>query len=202
MPLKQKYLVAYNGLLALLWIAILGITFSETRSGGFYDTHQYADFPHKFLTVTQAVNAVFEITHALSGVVPSPLGSLFLQFFARLVITVGISWYVPLSAGNFHLPAYVGLSVAWATTEIVRYLFYLAKQLGGVPHWLLWLRYLAFIVLYPMGLISEPVVVYKTLPYVSGFYYWFLALGLLLYLPGFVLLYSYMWRQRGKYLRK
>lgn len=63
-----------------------------------------------------------------------------------------------------------------------------------------WLRYLAFIVLYPLGVVSEPWVVYKTLDYVLGFYYWFLALGMFLYIPGFFQLYGYMFKQRRRYL--
>lgn len=184
----------------IAWIAILIITVNDTRIGGFYDTHDFIDFPHKFLTIIQSFNAIFEISHALLGIVPSPLSSLFLQFFARLIITVGISWYVPNSPGNYHLPSFVSLSVAWSVTEIIRYAFYAAKLLSAVPYWLLWLRYSSFIVLYPLGLLSEPVVVYKSLGHVTGFYYWFLSIGMTLYIPGFVLLYSYMFRQRRKYL--
>lgn len=42
--------------------------------------------------------------------------------------------------------------------------------------------------------------VHLTLDYVLGFYYWFLALGMFLYIPGFVKLYTYMLVQRRKNL--
>lgn len=196
----KLYLSAYNAISAIAWAAILGQTFLDVLPGGFYETHAYTDYPHKLLVQVQVVNAVFEITHALTGLVPSPLSSLLLQFFARLIITVGISWYVPESAGNFSLPGYVALSVAWSVTEVIRYSFYFAKQQGKVTETLQWLRYLAFIVLYPLGVISEPWVVHLTLDYVLGFYYWFLALGMFLYIPGFVKLYTYMLVQRRKNL--
>ncbi|KAF3989079.1 hypothetical protein FT663_03013 [Candidozyma haemuli var. vulneris] len=198
--MSKVYLSAYNAASAVAWAAILGSTFLDVLPGGFYDTHQYTDYPHKLLVRVQVINAVFEITHALTGLVPSPLSSLLLQFFARLIITVGISWYVPESAGNYSLPAYVALSVAWSVTEIIRYSFYFAKQQGSVPDTLQWLRYSAFIVLYPLGVVSEPWVVVLTLDYVHGFYYWFLALGMFLYIPGFVQLYGYMFKQRRRYL--
>ncbi|PVH13450.1 uncharacterized protein CXQ87_001554 [Candidozyma duobushaemuli] len=172
----KLYLSAYNAISAIAWAAILGQTFLDVLPGGFYETHAYTDYPHKLLVHVQVVNAVFEITHALTGLVPSPLSSLLLQFFARLIITVGISWYVPESAGNFSLPGYVALSVAWSVTEVIRYSFYFAKQQG------------------------QPWVVHLTLDYVSGFYYWFLALGMFLYIPGFVKLYTYMLVQRRKNL--
>lgn len=198
--MKKQYLLAYNVLSAAAWACILGKDLWDRLPGHLYDTHTYNGFPHKLLTEVQVANAVVEIGHAVSGLVPSPLGSLLLQFFARLVITVGISYHVPDSPGNFSA-AYSVLVFAWAATEIVRYGFYAAKQ-TAVPHWLLWLRYLTFIVMYPLGLVSEPVVVYQTLPHVSGGYWAFLFGGMFLYVPGFYVLYGYMWRQRRKYLSR
>lgn len=198
--IMNYYLFFYNAISAIAWLSILAECIGDLFFGGYYRTGVYSGFPHKLMVVTQTVNAVFEVVHAIIGLVPSPLLSLFLQFFARLVITVGISYYVPESEGNVSV-AYAVLTVAWSVTEIVRYSFYVSKQTGRVPYSLLWLRYLTFVLLYPMGLLSEPIVVFKTLAYVSGFYYWFLALGMFLYVPGFIKLYGYMWRQRGRYLR-
>lgn len=194
------YLFFYNLASALAWLAILAQCFCDLMPGGYYHTGIFYGFPHKLMTFTQSINAGFEMAHALTGLVASPIPSLLLQFFARLAITLGISYYVPQSSGNSSL-AYAILTVAWSLTEIVRYSFYASKQAGKVPYVLLWLRYLLFIFLYPMGLLSEPVVVYKTLEYVSGPYYWFLALSLLAYVPGFFKLYGYMWRQRRRYLK-
>lgn len=199
LPLMNYYLFVYNFVAAVAWLAIITQCIVDLMPGGFYQVGNFHQFPHKLMTVIQIVNAVCEVAHALTGMVPSPLLSLLLQFFARLVITLGISYWVPQSPGNVSV-AYAVLTVAWSVTEIIRYSFFAAKQVGKVPYGLLWLRYLAFIVLYPMGLLSEPVVVYKTLGSVSGFYYWFLALGMLMYVPGFVKLYGYMWKQRSRYL--
>lgn len=195
----SAYFTIYNVVSLAAWLAIFLSSLRDVLPGGFYYTREYSGYPHKLMVVVQVVNAAVEIGHSLTGLVPSPLASLLLQFFARLVITVGISYYVPESPGNFSI-AYFVLTVAWSLTEIVRYAFYLVKQVGKVPPFLLWLRYLSFIIFYPLGLLSEPVVVYKTLDSVLGFYWYFLAFGLLLYLPGFYILYGYMWRQRLKYL--
>lgn len=193
------YLLCYNALSAVAWLSILLECVGDCLPGGFYHTGLYHGFPHKLMVVVQSVNAGFEVAHALGGLVPSPLLSLFLQFFARLIITLGVSCYVPQLPGNSSW-AYIVLTVAWSVTEVIRYTFYASKQNGPVWPGLLWLRYLAFIVLYPMGLLSEPWVVYQTLPYVSGAYYWVLAVGLTLYIPGFIKLYGYMWKQRRRYL--
>lgn len=193
------YLTLYNAASCAAWGAILAATLADTLPGGYYSTHSYLGFPHKLVVAVQAANAACELAHAATGLVPLPIPTLLLQFFARLVITLGVSYAVPQLPGNYSY-AYAVLSVAWLLTELVRYAFYLAKQLGSVPRWLLWLRYLAFIVFYPMGLLSEPVVVYQTLDHVTGYYHAFLAFGMVLYVPGFVFLYAYMWVQRRKYL--
>lgn len=192
------YLFFYNFLSAFAWLAILAECVGDSMPGGYYHTGNFHGFPHKLMTITQSINALLEVAHAATGLVKSPLLSLLLQLFARLAI-VGISYFVPQSSGNFS-PSYAVLTIAWSMTEIVRYCFYAWKQTGNVPYGLLWLRYLTFILLYPMGLLSEPVVVYKTLGYVSDFYYWFLVSSMLLYVPGFFKLYKYMWRQRSRYL--
>lgn len=195
------YLFAYNAISALAWVAVLLQNFADSMPGGYYHTGTYTSFPHKLLVAVQTLNAAAEVFHSVSGLVPSPLLSLLLQCFARLVITVGISYHVPHSPGNSSW-AYFVLTVAWATSDIIRYVFFAWKQLGSVPSWLLWARYLAFLVLYPLGLASEPVVVYRTLLHVTGFYFYFLAFGMLLYVPGFFRLYGYMLRQRKRHLRK
>lgn len=196
----KAYLALYNLASFLAWAAILYTTATDCGPTGLYATQWYYDYPHKLLVRVQLANAIFEFSHAVVGLVPLPLSALALQFFARLIITLGVLWFVPESPGNFSKTAYVGLSVAWGVTELIRYSFYFFKQVGAVPKFLVWLRYLAFIVLYPLGLMCEPVVVWKTAWHVLGFYHWFLLAGLAMYIPGFVRLYGYMWRQRRRYL--
>lgn len=195
----KSWLLFYNLASCLAWGAVLAITIADLADG--YTSKAYLGFPHKLLVLLQATNAVVETLHAVTGLVPSPLPSLLLQFYARLSITLGVTYFVPESPGNFSY-AYAALSVAWATTEIIRYAFYGCKLVGRVLPQLLWLRYSAFIVLYPLGLLSEPWVVYKTIPATTGWYRTYLGYALLLYVPGFLLLYSYMWKQRNRYLVK
>jgi very-long-chain (3R)-3-hydroxyacyl-CoA dehydratase len=44
---------------------------------------------------------------------------------------------------------------AWGLTEVMRYSYFALKQVDAVPAWLHWLRYSAFLVLYPVGISSE-----------------------------------------------
>merc|ERR1719245_2292662 len=48
-----------------------------------------------------------------------------------------------------------GILVAWGITEVVRYSFYALKLLGREIPLLTWLRYTLFLVLYPLGVLSE-----------------------------------------------
>lgn len=191
------YFLLYNTVSAVLWLVIFILTVYDLATGSYVNP---SAAPHWFLVSTQTANAVLEITHSVVGLVRSPLPSLLLQFFARLLITIGVSYTAPQSPGNVSW-AYSGLSLAWSITEVVRYAFFASKQVKPPPYWLLWLRYLTFIVMYPLGLLCEPVVVYQTLGCVSGLHFYFLSLGMLLYVPGFLVLYRHMWRQRRRNLR-
>lgn len=211
----NSYLAGYNALSLLLWLAIFYQTLSVAalyvgHHSGFFPTanciyisQKYTDYPHKLLVWVQAFNAFIEISNTLLGIVKSSVPAVILQFAARLLITVGITYYVPSSKGNFHFLSYTSLSLAWSLTEIIRYGFYLVKLVKkDYPYILLWLRYSAFFILYPVGLFSELYVVYLTLEAVEGTrYYWFLIFALCMYIPGFFKLYGYMIKQRKKSLQ-
>lgn len=48
--------------------------------------------------------------------------------------------------------------------QVVRYPWYAASLAGGSPAWLTWARYSAFLVLYPVGVVSEMWLLYAGLP--------------------------------------
>ncbi|CUM55165.1 uncharacterized protein AC631_03717 [Debaryomyces fabryi] len=210
----NKYLALYNIIAALLWFVILFQTLRdaiiflnhdsdvEPTAECIYISHSYTDYPHKTLVLVQVFNAVVEISNALLGIVKSSIPTVLLQFLARLLITIGISYYVPESEGNFHFMSYITLSLAWSVTEVIRYSFFSAKLVkNDIPYGLLWLRYSTFFILYPAGLFSELYVVYLSLDSVRGYaYYWFLIFALTMYIPGFFVLYGYMIKQRKKVL--
>lgn len=206
--LPHMYLITYNLVSTVLWAVIfvtnlkdiVAVLFPGTFDS-YYLFHEFTDFPHKLLVITQVMNTICEILHSLTGLTKSPVSVVLLQFFARDVICIGVCYLVPLSSGNYS-PAFMGLLVAWSVVELIRYPYYLLK-IGEfqVPGWLNWLRYSAFLVLYPLGLVTEPVVVYKSLAYIDNwFHYYFFTLGLGMYIPGMYILYSYMLKQRRKML--
>lgn len=90
------------------------------------------------------------------------------------------------------------------------------QELGHVPYPLLWLRYSAFLVLYPFGVGSEMTMARLAMPVIrdrgllslrmpnalnySFDYYWFCWLAVACYLPGLPQLYLYMLKQRKRVL--
>ena len=90
------------------------------------------------------------------------------------------------------------------------------QELGHVPYPLLWLRYSAFLVLYPFGVGSEMTMARLAMPVIRDRgllscrmpnalnfafdYYWFCWLAVACYLPGLPQLYLYMLKQRRRVL--
>jgi len=54
--------------------------------------------------------------------------------------------------------------LAWSLAEIIRYTFYAFNLAGWNSGILVWIRYTAFYVLYPVGASSEASLIYATLP--------------------------------------
>lgn len=134
---RVLYLKLYNGVSATLWSLVLYYTLEELERyanedpASLYISKRLPDgmlYPHKFMVRLQLANAAIEVAHSLAGIVPSPLSTLILQFAARLVITSGVSYALPHSPGNYS-PAYAVLLMAWALSEIIRYGYYLLKQI-------------------------------------------------------------------------
>ena len=113
-------------------------------------------------------------------------------------------------------PAYVSLLTAWSLSEVIRYLFYALNIIDLKVGVITWLRYSLFIVLYPIGVVSELTLLYTALPAVKtssflsvtlpncfnvtfSLYYALIIFGLL-YLPMFPQLYFHVFAQRHKVL--
>jgi very-long-chain (3R)-3-hydroxyacyl-CoA dehydratase len=174
--------------------------------------------------------AVLEVVHAATGLVRSPVAVTATQVASRLWILWGIVAAAPAQTTAERLvilslpsPApqlslsLATLLTAWCLSEVLRYGFFAFKEAGLQPFFMLWLRYSAFIVLYPLGVGSELAMVALALPELrrSGlwsvalpnaanfaFSYWVACLvGTAAYVPGLPHLYRYMLAQRRKVLR-
>lgn len=173
--------------------------------------------------------AILEVIHAALGLVRSPVMITATQVASRIWILWGIIVIAPTYTTSRALVlldvpgplptlslSLATLLTAWCFSEIIRYSFFAFKEAGLQPYFLLWLRYTAFIVLYPLGVSSELAMVALALPELRatqkfnismpnswnfGFTYWIACLvGVVAYLPGFPQLYVYMLTQRRKIL--
>ncbi|KAJ9270755.1 hypothetical protein DTO212C5_3252 [Paecilomyces variotii] len=226
-PLVRYYLAAYNLVCVALWTTCTLRTFLLVpilAPRG----HLPAIFTHVFsplLTVTQTL-AVLEILHSLIGIVRAPFFTTFLQVASRLLLVWGVMFlfrdqgnggivggdYEGAGKGLTQGPgakvgdfAFLGCMGAWGITEIIRYGFFALQVLGvRVPSWWMWLRYNTFFVLYPIGISSECILIFKALEpaaELNPLYKWFLIANLVIYVPGSYILYTHMMAQRRRVLR-
>jgi len=179
---KKAYLVLYNAASASAWVIVLLRVVSTLLQHR--DPAYVAPAVDSFARTTQTF-AVMEILHALTGtsspsptptetkltpspslgVVPAPVFTTIMQVFSRLVLVWGIAQPFPELTPSAW---YSSMLVAWATTEVVRYSYFVLKQFEAVPGWLNWLRYSGFLVLYPVGISSEVAMIVKAIAGPAG----------------------------------
>ncbi|GAB5029867.1 Hypothetical protein NocV09_00200040 [Nannochloropsis oceanica] len=161
--------------------------------------------------------AWLELVHVFLGLAGGSVSSAFWQNFGRSFVLFAIVDAFNTPTGLAWLPA---LLLAWSGGELIRYPFYLLGS--NAPPFLVWLRYSAFIVLYPLGMASEVALLLRTLPEARAAvekedrfcmrlpwaeewrafnFYYFLVFGLLVLYP-FAIPYMlfYMVKQRKKRL--
>ncbi|XP_046864011.1 very-long-chain (3R)-3-hydroxyacyl-CoA dehydratase 1-like [Xenia sp. Carnegie-2017] len=208
--LSKGYLFVYNVIQTLGWFYIFAVSclhFMEEKSITSQGLYPKVEIPLKLFQTA----AVFEIIHCAIGIVPSSAATTAMQVFSRLC-TVWL-FTIPVSQvqNNFSVLLYL---LAWCITEVIRYSFYACSLLNCLPFFLQWCRYTFFIILYPIGVTGEMLTVAAAIPFVkktemyslslpnqlnvSFSLLYFMYFCLLVYIPAFLMLYSYMFRQRKK----
>ncbi|CAH8572564.1 unnamed protein product [Schistosoma turkestanicum] len=160
--------------------------------------------------------AVVEIIHSAIGLVRSSVITTILQVSSRLLVVWGVLYIMPeISRNNLGVPLIV---TSWSIAEMIRYSYYLADICGIKLNLLTWLRYSAFIVLYPTGISGEIFLIVSGIRRLNetrkysfdlpnalncSFSYWFALITILVtYIPGSKTMYTHMMRQRRKVLQK
>ncbi|KAJ6948034.1 very-long-chain (3R)-3-hydroxyacyl-CoA dehydratase 2 [Populus alba x Populus x berolinensis] len=205
MPAFSKlYLFAYNSLQAFGWaVSLYAILIN------FFSTHSlngaYAS-AGDLICLLQTVSFL-EVIHGALGVVPSGVLFPFMQWGGRTHFVLAI---VRQIVEVQELPSVFITFVAWSMAEVIRYSHYALNCVGSCPSLITYLRYTAFIVLYPIGLApGEMWTMYQALPFVkkknlyadffAAFpfsYYDFLRVVLLCYPFLWLNLYRYLLKQR------
>ncbi|KAK7961049.1 tyrosine phosphatase-like protein [Apiospora saccharicola] len=192
---KWIYLITYNAVSFLLWTYLTLRTVRVLVLGP--DTDEYDDaaagslyrqLPFPLLAFTQTL-ASLEVAHAALGLVGASVATTALQIGGKNLVVRGPT-------------GFLGCVLAWGCSEMIRYAFFVGQLLRGEPFgWVQWLRYNAFLVLYPVGLASEAWLVYLALVRGEGtgpVYKGYLFLGLLTYLPAGPYLFTHMLKQRRR----
>lgn len=164
------------------------------------------DYIGPLVVIAQSL-AVLEILHAAVGWVRSSALITLVQVLSRLIVVWCIAEKYQAAA---HSPFYALMVFAWSLSEVARYPFYVNQLLHSPSFVALWMRYSAFIVLYPLGVLGEMSLIYATLPVQHGWPWENLAawslrdlvfLSLLpVYVPGLYVLYTRLLASRRKVL--
>lgn len=201
--LSYLYLFAYNSLQAFGWafclVRILGDFISTGTVNGAYASA--GD-----LICLMQVSAFLEVIHGAIGLVPSGMLLPLMQWGGRThVILIIIRQIKELQES----PAVFIIFAAWSLSEVIRYPHHALNCIGKCPYWILYLRYTAFTILYPIGESAEIWVMYKALscihktnlfgdifPCFPFLYYNFLSVFLLIYPLLWLKLYLHLFKQR------
>lgn len=193
----RKYLSLYNAISAALWAAVLVRLAIVLPLVGFDYTSQGVA---PLLIRVQSL-AALEIVHAVIGVVRSNPLTVAMQVASRLFLVWGVIYPFPGAAAS---PAFSVMVVAWCLAELIRYPFYWSQLYRITPHWLSYLRYTAFYILYPVGVGAEMYLTYRAIPLASYYhptYAMVMKIVLIIYLPAFYKLYTHMIHLRAKVLK-
>ena len=155
---KRTYLICYNLLQTTLWTLCFLQVFGallRTRLG--YRAFRSAE---PFARAGQAL-AWMEVIHAGTGLAGGGVSAAFIQSLGRSVVLFAILGKIWESAD---MTAAI-LVLVWSLADVFRYVFYIASLFNNCPYWLVWLRYSLFLILYPIGIVSEWLIYLHTLRY-------------------------------------
>ncbi|ODV94960.1 hypothetical protein PACTADRAFT_3847 [Pachysolen tannophilus NRRL Y-2460] len=202
---SPSWISYYNYGCAALWSYILIATIYYPFIKG-YDQFSFYEKTNFTLTIIQSL-AIVEIYNSAVGNVRSPVFTTVVQVSSRLLVVWGIFQILPNSPANQHY-LYTSLLLSWSITEIIRYTYYAQNivTLGNPGQLLIFLRYNTFLVLYPTGVASETGLIYISLKEASkavgNWYAIFLQAVLLIYIPGFYIMFTHMMAQRRKITKR
>ncbi|WCJ41180.1 Very-long-chain (3R)-3-hydroxyacyl-CoA dehydratase 3 [Euphorbia peplus] len=205
----KLYLFLYNSVQTLGWLIALFRILSSLLSTHSI-TEAYASSGH--LICILQVAAFLEVIHGVLGIVPSGFLFPFMQWGGRTHFVFILRNLAEVQ----ELPSVFITLLVWSLGDVIRYSQYALNIIGNCPSWITYLRYTAFIVLYPIGIApGEMWLMYQALPYIKKknlygdffaalpiSYYNFLRVVLVCYPFLWLKLYMHMLKQRRSKLGK
>ncbi|KAF0923885.1 hypothetical protein E2562_007735 [Oryza meyeriana var. granulata] len=172
---SQLYLLSYNSVQALGWfVALLRLLPCIVPPSSVHSSYAVAG---DLVCLLQA-SAILETVHAAVGLVHTAPLLAFLQWGGRTHFVLAVVRQIPECQMQVQSSPSVFITImAWSISEVIRYSHYALTTLKVCPAWLTYLRYTAFIPLYPIGVgPGEMWTMYQALPFVkerdlySGFF--------------------------------
>ncbi|XP_049367058.1 uncharacterized protein LOC125831973 isoform X2 [Solanum verrucosum] len=205
--LQTLYLFSYNFLQFLGWtLALFRIlsNFISTNSV----TGVYAS-AGELICLLQCC-AFLEVIHGAIGIVPTGVVLPLMQWSGRTHFLLAIVRQIVEVQES---PSVFITFSAWSLSEVIRYSHYALSCIGSPPYLITYLRYTAFILLYPVGVgPGEIWLMYQALPFIKTrnlyadtlpfSYYNFVKVLLLLYPLLWLKLYLHLFKQRRSKLGK
>uniref|UniRef100_A0A0D9WHC6 Very-long-chain (3R)-3-hydroxyacyl-CoA dehydratase n=1 Tax=Leersia perrieri TaxID=77586 RepID=A0A0D9WHC6_9ORYZ len=207
---SQLYLLFYNSVQALGWFVVLLRLLPRLVPP--FSVHSSFAVAGDLVCLLQA-SAILETVHAAVGLVRTAPLLAFLQWGGRTHFVLAVVRQIPEVQSS---PSVFITFMAWSISEVIRYSHYALTISKVCPLWLTYLRYTAFIPLYPIGVgPGEMWTMYQALPFVkerdlySGFfgmfsmsYHSFLVAVLAIYPFLWMKLYLHVFKQRKSKLGK
>lgn len=159
----------------------------------------------QIISILEIVHAYFGtlqlncITHKIGLVKSSPLSTL-MQVASRLFISLVCIERAKVYTNWGH----AAVVLSWGLADIIRYSYYTISlvTVDNPPRILRWLRYNAFLILYPSGTAGEMYLLYLTWKKWKNapvYNYGLIAL-MIIWLPCLVIMYRHMLRQRSRHI--
>ncbi|KAK6142109.1 hypothetical protein DH2020_006977 [Rehmannia glutinosa] len=160
--LRNSYLFFYNLFQAFGWgLSLFRILSNFISANSVTGTFSSAG---ELICLLQSL-AFLEVIHGAIGIVPSGFLLPLLQWGGRIHFLLAI---VRRIHEVQELPSVFITFIAWSLSEVIRYSHYALNCLGSPPNWVTFIRYNAFIVLYPIGVFpGEMWLMYQALPYIK-----------------------------------
>ncbi|XP_045156278.2 very-long-chain (3R)-3-hydroxyacyl-CoA dehydratase 3-like [Mercenaria mercenaria] len=158
--MKATYLFTYNFLQFVGFLYIVTVlSYNFLKLGSVAKEKAFEMVGYQIMFCQTA--AVLEVIHPLLGLVKTGALAPLLQVGGRnLILFLLVLQDVRLQIA----PVVWYLLMTWSTVELIRYPFYMFSSIGMDVKMITWLRYTAWIPLYPLGILFEGTIVIMSIP--------------------------------------
>ncbi|XP_074290742.1 uncharacterized protein LOC141617440 [Silene latifolia] len=207
--LSNLYLLTYNSAQAIGWAVVfvrivIGVLTTNSFNGAFASSGDLVCLLEKA--------AFLEVIHGALGIVPSGVLLPLMQWGGKIHYLLAIVRKIDEVQES---PSIFVTFFCWSIGEFIRYSYYALNCIGKCPYWSTFIRYTAFIPIYPAGVAGEMWLMYCALPYIKEKdlygdffsampfkYSTFVQVVLVCYPFLWLKLYLYLLKQRRSKLRK